>query len=256
MLKLRKVLIMAMVSISAMAAAQVQTYSLFEEKNKTFSEDDLTSFNLQVFDSVFNMDDYHAPSTSIVASFTTKSVDKLKDYAIVQFIKGCVFEEYKDRDGETKRKYLVRKFFDNKSSIFHHKDWEIDSSDVDPIYNSTDKLDIRTGGYFWINGDKNPLFDDVQEHYFGLETPVIPKLSVQDMPTGGSISYNYSSTVTNSSLEFKICIYKTKDVPLVLPSTQVDFAPPIHCFDWRSSKIFNSDSKKFESIEGIHPFCK
>lgn len=237
--------------------AQEMDYELSSKMSKSFSNGTLKKFELEVFDSTFTMEDYISKSTSIVSSFETKNVEDLKDYAIVQYIKGCVFDESTDSTGNVVRVYQSREFFNQQAVTFKHPEWVIDSVDTDPIYSSLQKRNSRLGGYFWTEEEGNVLFDDVKEFYYFNQLPTIPKLSIRDLPTGGSSSESYGiKSTTNSSLDFKICIYNIKDIPLVSKPNEIDFATPIHCFEWRSSKIYNKKSKKLESIEGIHPFCK
>jgi len=56
--------------------------------------------------------DHPTYSNGVIMEYETDSVADLEKYAIVQFKKGCVFDAYKNRDGEIRRNitYTVTSF--------------------------------------------------------------------------------------------------------------------------------------------------
>src|SRR3989344_4059828 len=77
--------------------------------------------------------------TRMYAGYGTDKVESLDKYVFVQFIKGCVFTS-KLIEG------VVFNYLDfgrysysepDGIAIFIHPNWEVDSTDSDPVYNST-----------------------------------------------------------------------------------------------------------------------
>src|SRR5690606_9504588 len=99
--------------------------------------------------------------------------------------------------------------------------------------------------------------DKRTERRYGEQKPAASaELYVIDRP-GQAFTLDYGNDCAkNISLEFRTCIYREKDVPLEVSSpSQLDFATPIQCHDWNSSFIFDHQTRRYESPEGIDPFC-
>ena len=238
-------------------ADYVSNHRLIKSYKKKFLFRSLLSFELKVYESQSFFNGMEGASTAITASYKTRDVESLEKYGIVQFIKGCVFEDIEKSDGSTVRKLISRKFFGRRAKPFIHKDWEIDSVDEDPVYASISEENSRLGSYFWINEDLNPIYDKVKKHYYLNERPSRPELMISDLPSGGEI-FNFSSysKIQNSSLKFKICIYPLNKVPVQTVATNTKFASALKCFKWNSSHIYNKETQSFEKMTEIHPFCK
>lgn len=184
--------------------------------------------------------------TDIKMSYRTKKVSQLEDFAIVQFIKGCKFNSYKKPDGKVERYFGITRDFFGDRERFQHKEWVIDSIDKDPMYNNFDGSS-RHGAYrSKIQG---------KDVYFFQKKPVEPELFVTDLPGTASME-SPDDIATNTSLIFKSCIFKTRDIPLETIFNDLSFAEPIKCFEWSSSYIYNHDLNKFESKKEIHSFCE
>ena len=187
--------------------------------------------------------------TSAFLSYTTDDIDNLENYAIVQQIKGCQFTSLKNYDGEIiKTAGYSRELF-GQIVQYKHTDWTIDSIDVDPMYNNSIP-ELRHGSYRW-NTVKNSYSKDTEKVY-AKERPTSATLYVSDLP-GTAFADNIDAK--NISLEFRTCIYKTKNVPLVLKPEDVNFSAPIACLPWKSSFIYNHDTKKFAAKNEIDPVC-
>jgi hypothetical protein len=63
----------------------------------------------------------------------------------------------------------------------------------------------------------------------------------------------------NASLEFRTCIYRTKDIPNAgspaLPGVSAEGGGPIACFDWSHKQSFDPVRNAFKSHSGIDPAC-
>ena len=77
------------------------------------------------------------------AVLETSQAGCLKDYGVVQFIRGCAFEASKDLKSGlvSKRIYSVRDFKGDPSFPFRHQNWVVDQTGIDPIYSSADPVE-------------------------------------------------------------------------------------------------------------------
>ncbi len=173
-----------------------------------------------------------------IMEYETDSVDAIEKYAIVQFIKGCVFLTSKNRDGQIQRQmdYSVTSFGENVPLCFPQ--WVIDSQDTDPVYNSDPKL----GRFYLLRW--NPPGSDQIEKFYGAKKPELPIVHMDDYPAGAFVT---ASGVKNSSLQFKTCIYKAREVPTVTRRENVNFARPIDCFQWQDVYIYDFTAGKFRT---------
>lgn len=195
---------------------------------------------------------------SAVISYETNKVDNLENYSVVQFIRGCVFDTRIRNDGTIERGLgYVLPFFSDfdedgkpiKFATFCFPDWVIDSTDKDPVYNSFPAL----GRFYARRWNSVPgSFDKKTEIFYGVEKPSRPQLYLSDIT---STAFMGETFIKNTSLQFKTCIYKTKDVPLETTEDNINFATPIKCFEWQNIYIYNYDKKDFEMKFEIDPFC-
>lgn len=185
--------------------------------------------------------------SSATMSYKTDKVENLEKYAVVQFIKGCVYNS-KLVDGKIEKNSYVSRDFFGEIKKFTHPQWVIDSVDKDPVYNSIEKL--RHGAYRW-NTVAGSTEKKTQKYYLN-EKPTRPELYVTDLPSTAFFMYGEAKNV---SLEFKACIYKTSDVPMETDPEDTTFAEPIKCFDWKSSFIYNHTGKLYESKKEIDSYC-
>ena len=175
-----------------------------------------------------------------IMEYETDSVAAIEKYAIVQFIKGCVFLTSKNRAGEIQRQtdYSVMSFGENIPLCFPQ--WVIDSQDTDPVYNSDPKL----GRFYLLRWNPPGAHDDHGEKFYGAEKPRVPAVHMADYPAGAFVT---ASGVKNSSLQFKTCIYKAHEVPAATRRENLNFARPINCFQWQNVYIYDFAEGKFRT---------
>ena len=197
--------------------------------------------------------DSYSYGTRTFSQYNTESVADLEDYGFVQLIRGCIFDAYFE-NGKIKNKVFgySKKNFDQYVT-FRFPDWVIDSVDTDPFFNNVPGAEFRHYYYRWNQVPDS--FEKKTELFYGKEKPSLPKLYVKDLPGTSFYSDEYSPVAKNTSLEFRTCIYKTKEIPTITTADNIHFAEPIHCFDWRSSFIDQLEAGKFESPAEIDPFC-
>ena len=172
--------------------------------------------------------------------YETDSVDALEKYALVQFIKGCVFDSSKNGEGKINRNvsYTVPSFGENIPYCF--PEWVIDSQDTDPAYNS----DPEYGRFYLLRWNKPGSYEYPNHKYYGAERPKIPVVYLADYPIGAFVT---GTGVRNAALEFNTCIYKASDVPAETRRDDINFAKPITCFEWQSVYVYDFDKGRFQT---------
>ncbi len=251
-----KIILLATALVSTFSLAGSVTSKLVKtESFKPTDSEKLKKFKIKVSDyKVILSDGKFNLGTKMHAIYETTSPEYLREYVIVQYIKGCRFQ-YLEKDGQGHiAEGIVREFFD-EIVPFKHTNWVIDSVDMDPVYNSHEQ--DRHGLYRW-NTVKDSTHHST-ENYFYEATPPHNQLYIRDMPSTAFYEHYpelngfYSS---NTSLKFKTCILKTEDVPTMVESPGTDLSQKaIKCFEWDSSFIFNPKTREYEKHEEIHPVC-
>lgn len=219
--------------------------AVFDNINCTVTHTcDLKQIRYVVEDYEILVDGGHSYGTRLFAWYTTDILDTLENYVFVQVIKGC---QYYSSKLDNNIGGVARDHFSERV-IFNHKDWVIDSIDTDPVYFSTPKS--RHFNYKW--NTKPGSTNNKTEKIYGLEKPNRPELYISDRP---GTAFYMNGNAKNISLAFKICLYKTLDVPKTTSPDNVDFGIPIHCFYWYSSWVYNHQNNKFEGPYSISPVC-
>jgi hypothetical protein len=204
---------------------------------------DLKRFTLitSVYEVWFSDDpNYPTYGNGVIMEYETDSVDALEKYAIVQFIKGCVFDSLKNGAGKITRNlnYFVPSFGEHIPYCF--PDWVIDSQDTDPAYNS----DPENGRFYLLRWNKPGSYEYPNHKYYGAERPIVPVVYMADYPAGAFIT---GTGVKNSALEFNTCIYKANDVPAETRRDYINFAKPLSCFEWQNVYVYNFANGQFEA---------
>jgi hypothetical protein len=204
---------------------------------------DLKRFTLttSVYEVWFSDDpNYPTYGNGVIMEYETDSVDALEKYAIVQFIKGCVFDSSKNGEGKINRNvsYTVPSFGENIPFCF--SEWVIDSQDTDPAYNS----DPEYGRFYLLRWNKPGSYEYPDHKYYGAEKPKIPVVYMADYPAGALVT---GSGVKNVALEFNTCIYKASDVPAETRREDINFAKPITCFEWQNVYVYDFDRGRFQA---------
>lgn len=184
-------------------------------------------------------------------SFQTDKVENIRNYGVVQFIKGCVYTSKLDQNGEVIQRVSISREFYGGYELFSHPNWVIDSIDEDPLYNSYDPEIDRFGAYRW--SPTPGIFTNYDEQVYLLEKdPLYPEVYVTDRPAQ---AYVDSGVAKNISLQFKTCLYRTDDIPLKSIPTDTQFAKPIKCFDWNSQFKYDHFLGQFSHKNEISDIC-
>jgi hypothetical protein len=183
---------------------------------------------------------YPTHGNGAIMEYETDSVAAIEKYAIVQFVKGCVFYSAKNRQGMITKNvnYGVSSFGENIPLCF--PEWVIDSQDTDPAYNS----DPEYGRFYLLRWNEPGSHDERTQRYYGAEKPKNPIVYVADYPAG---AYVTATGVKNAALQFRTCIYKARDVPAATRRDDINFAKPITCFEWQNVYVYDFDKGKFQT---------
>ncbi|MDO8521221.1 MAG: hypothetical protein Q7S52_03835 [bacterium] len=186
--------------------------------------------------------------TLMYATYETATFATLEKYAFVPFIRGSVFTSQKDPStGNVEIRYNVALASFNQWLVYRIPSWIIDSGDASPASHSVEGFP-RHEFYRWQSAILPPPWITQEENVYGWDKPKVPRLYVDDDPQTALLS---GRVAYNVSLEFKTCLYKSADIPQATTRDNTNFAEPLYCFPWRSSFVYDHDSKKFESPEGI-----
>ena len=183
---------------------------------------------------------YPTYGNGVIMEYETDSVAALETYAIVQFKKGCVFETAKTSEGKIRRIVTDTVASFGEQIPFCFRQWVIDSQDSDPAYNS----DPDYGRFYFLRWNKPGSYDNRTQRYYGAVKPKAPVVYMSDYPAGAFIA---GSGIRNVALEFKTCIYKASNVPSETRREEVDFAKPIHCFEWQNVYVYDFAKASFQT---------
>jgi len=204
---------------------------------------DLKRFTLttSVYEVWFSDDPNHPTyGNGVIMEYETNSVKALEQYAIVQFMKGCVFHTSKNGKGQINRNIwdTVKSFGEYVPFCFPK--WVIDSQDTDPTYNS----DPEYGRIHLARWNKPGSYDNRTQKFYGSEKPKFPVVYMTDHPSGAFVT---GTGVKNAALEFRTCIYKATDIPAETRRDDIHFANPLACFDWQNVYVYDFAKATFQT---------
>lgn len=194
-------------------------------------------------------------STRMLVGMVTKSVPALTRYLFVQFTMGCMWFSSLDENLQLDTEFGVLRDYLGILFIQHvFPRWVVDTNDTDPAY-ATHPSEVNRH-YFLQSADAIPTWiPDRQGKLYGEELPTIPFGYVTDTPGPAYYSPEHKTAV-NMSLEFKTCLFKTIDVPLITNGVDVDINNAVVCFNWDSKAVFSHRDLVFKSPKGVHNECK
>ncbi|MAZ49078.1 MAG: hypothetical protein CME65_10980 [Halobacteriovoraceae bacterium] len=193
--------------------------------------------------------------TRISAGMKTSNNLALKDFAIVQFHRGCM---YTQKNGTLE--FLKRSYMGIGGTPFHHPKWVVDSGpDNDPIYQSSIRGGMDDGfGYIYPRKEnyytKDPFSDrntEIQQDYYMNHTnnPAVRELFISDVPTLASLEDRITT-----SLEFKTCVFKTQDIPRRVNGEEAEFInKALVCINWEHN--YAPTENNIIKLQEIDPVC-
>ncbi len=197
-------------------------------------------------------------STDFYFGYETGSVDQIENFAVVQLIKGCQWQESKHiLTGEIKKSFSIVREYYGGTKTFVHKDYEIDNTDANPFYSSFVRPDSPEDKFSLLrwNRPEDGVNVDKSTYYF-QGTPIAPKVYVTDLPGPAyfiSDNQNGNMVAQNSILEFRTCLMPITAVDYNSPSdgSGVQWNRAISCVTWNSSKVYDWEQEKM--IEPVLP---
>jgi hypothetical protein len=212
----------------------------------------LKGASLVLEDYTFWFEDRFQFGTRVFVKYRTGTVGDLETFALVNFIRGCHFESRLE-NGERRTELAYAVYSGGEVKPFDFARWNIDSVDLDPVYNSPDDASLGRHAYYRWNTVPGS-YDNLTQVFYADRKPTLPELYVSDRPGQSSVD-PASRRAHNISLEFRMCVYKTGEVPLELPTETIEFAEPLHCFPWRSSFVYDHARRQFGSPDAIDGAC-
>ena len=228
-------------------------------------------------DSVKN--DESSRLTLMGAVIETTSPDCIRDYAVVQYIRGCVYHTRHAREtgAEVERAFDVARRFRGPRVVFNHPGFEVDQTQLDPMYAAYPSEEDRhallyiSDSPLRLRSDRASMLADMKPFNNPDQRTFLKDLEgttsvtfIADLPEGGVSGVNEAGTTitaSNSSLDFRTCLYRVKDVPTTGDPADEGVAPesggPIQCFGWMSRYTFEPATKDFvtDKFSGVDPFC-
>jgi hypothetical protein len=217
--------------------------------------------------------------TEMGAVIETTSPECLREYGIVQFIRGCVYHtRYNTATGEqTEKVFDVARRLRGPRVVFNHPGYEVDQTELDPLYVSYPEEEDRLGLLYVPNSPMRlrpdaasmkadmKYLDQPGERTFlrDISTPTTT-VFIGDLPDHGQSVISEDGTVLsalNASLDFRTCLYRLKDVPTTGDPAREGTPPenggPIQCFGWMSRYTFDPATKDIvtDKFSGVDPFC-
>jgi len=208
---------------------------------------DLIKVEYEVSATTFQIDGIWEYGNSVTALYETALVEDLTNYAFVQFYRGCVYEE--GVPASVPGYNYVRDLF-GEVVPFKTERWVIDSIDRDPVYNSFP--DNRHALYLW-NQDKESFDEDTRELY-GNSKPPQPALYIIDYPINAR--RKSKGGVINVWLDFRLCLFKTTEVPVFTTPDNLSFAEPLNCFEWGSKYVYDFKIGEFIKPKEMPNACR
>lgn len=252
-------ILLGLTLVAGQVSAKVITTS--SETSKFINSDckkndtcDLKSFDVKVNQYLVTLGneplDSAVRGTMMSANYQTKTGTSVEKYGIGQFIQGCQYISRKQNGVVTNYPVTKREFM-GKVIPYFHPTMAVDGFISDPLSWGEDAEAARHSTYLTKDPSGPWTADD---YYNGRNTPADNRLYVVDRP-GVAGFYADSQRAYNISLKFKICIYKSADVPREVDPNSQDFAKPIHCVEWASSYVYNFDKGAFETLPDVVPYC-
>lgn len=240
----------------------------------------LKAFSLVDYETRESVKNDEAARLSVMgAVIETTDPSCLRDYGVVQFIRGCVYHaRYSLPSGaEIEKVFDVARRLRGPRVVFSHPGWEVDRTELDPVYMSYPDEESRVDLYYTPRGPLRlrpdgaslmadfKYFNDPAQRRFLKDTEApASAFFVGDVPEGGVSVVDEDRTVLsaeNSSLELRTCVYRLQDVPAAGDPAGEDTPPgsggPIQCFGWASRYTFDPATRDYvtDKFSGVDPFC-
>lgn len=200
--------------------------------------------------------------------FEAKSWADVTRYGFVQQIRGCTYQSKQNPDGTITKRIGESIMHLGKKRTYVFPEWSYDATSTDPLYYGPTEEDSNLPGgrsalYRWTPKlgvtDKNLTKDlyEVLQQPEAKRKNLSPSVFVTDSPSMAYLQSEEDKVFQNVSLEFSMCLYEMKDIPLVINSDEPLNITPIVCHSWNSQFEFDFVKNKFVNLpdKGLDPFC-
>jgi hypothetical protein len=198
--------------------------------------------------------------TDIRFAYSVASPAQIEDYAVVQWIHGCMFEsEFKSgrKNGTVEKRLSVDRLYFGNMITFKHATWQIDSDSNDPIYSSYS----RKGRFALLRWNKDPSSLNAETStYYMKAKPSHGSVFVSDSPGPAFLESGTGKRdgkAQNASLEFRTCLFRFSDIPsLTTPSgDNIDRSKALWCVSWDQKFSWDFSLGKMTRPSQIDPIC-
>lgn len=182
---------------------------------------------------------------------------KIESLAIVQWIRGCIFDSEFSGGQVTKTLNHVRKHF-GKIVPFQHQTWQIDSDITDPLYSA----DETYGRFALLRWNKDgSILDAEKATYYLKAKPPHGSVFVTDLPSSGFLASGSGlkdGTAQNTSLQFITCLFNVGDLPRTTTpeGAGIERAKALWCVNWDHQFIWNFNYGRMTSPNVIDEVCE
>jgi hypothetical protein len=190
-------------------------------------------------------------------AYDAGSPENIETFAVVQWIRGCMFHAEAKNGKVSKTLSIYRNHF-GENVPFQHRTWEIDSDSNDPIYTAYEDF----GRFALLRWNKDPKSLDAEtSSYYGQKKPPHGAVFATDLPGSGFLiegSGKGSGSSQNASLEFRTCLFPTALLPQKTDraGTGIDPSQAIFCQSWDHKFIWDFKKARMTSPTGFDPVCE
>jgi hypothetical protein len=194
--------------------------------------------------------------TDVRFAYSVSDSALIEKYAVIQWIRGCMFHSRKSSGRIEKTLTIYRRHFD-EDKVFDHRVWEIDSDTHDPIYTS----DARYGRHALLRWNSNPQsLDPETATFYARAHPPHGSVFATDLPGLGALNGGDGKTegsATNSSLQFRTCLFNFSDLPETTTTNGdgIDTSRALWCVDWSNQFVWDYALGKMTQPKTIDAVC-
>lgn len=194
--------------------------------------------------------------TDMRFAYDAGTPENIETFAIVQWIRGCMFHSHAENGKVTRSMSIERDHFGQRIK-FQHREWEIDSDSTDPIYTNY----LNYGRHALLRWNQDPKSLDAEKaKYYGQLKPPHGSVFATDLPGTGFLtngSGKGEGDAQNVSLEFKICLFKTSDLPAATtPSgANIDQSKALTCVNWDQRFVWDFKRGRMNAPKTIDAYC-
>ena len=132
----------------------------------------------------------------------------------------------------------------------------IDRNYSDPAYSSEPGYS-RHHYAQWLSEDATDSYSEKFIRNYGEEKPKTPRLGIFDKHDNATIMRWPNGRIRGSSalLEFRTCLYRTKDVPESFDESKDVLPAPIVCHEWKTGYHYDASTETIKEVDDSASYC-